>query len=126
MTSATTQRHHANCNYFMRKWGCPAEQSNWMSSTHDCRFKTSFNRTVPHWFWHTNRSLRARDRWLHTRPVESENGTSWLLDTRTNELIFPLPKHYGTWEGYVDKARICRLSGWLGQFTGPDGRAMCR
>jgi hypothetical protein len=47
--------HTRNCNYFLRKWGCPAEAGrpgvDWMLHRDKCAFKTPFNKTVPVWFW---------------------------------------------------------------------------
>lgn len=48
-----------------------------------------------------------------------------LLDSRSQEIVFEVPKHYGEWGGYFKKTRMCRLSGYLGRITGPDGRTMC-
>lgn len=48
--AAVHVRHGANCNYFMRKWGCPSEAGNWMAMTDDCKFRTPFNKSVPHWW----------------------------------------------------------------------------
>jgi hypothetical protein len=37
-TQFTLERASPNCNYFMRKWGCPSELSgHWMGKTGDCR-----------------------------------------------------------------------------------------
>jgi hypothetical protein len=117
-------RHGANCNYFMRKWGCPSEAGDWMSMTGDCKFKTPFNKSVPHWYWYTNKALRARDRWLTVKGGK-EGEPKRLLDSRTNEVVFDVPKHYGEWGGYFEQTRMCRLSGYLGRTTDAEGRTMC-
>jgi hypothetical protein len=119
-------RPRANCNYFMRKWGCPSdERPDWMARTNDCRFKTPFNRSVPHWYWHTNKQLRNRDRWVTLR--KGSNGRPVLADSRTNEVIFEVPPHYGEWGGYFEKMPVCRLSGYLGRLnqTDQEGPTMC-
>lgn len=37
-TSFTMHRANPNCNYFMRKWGCPSEvHGDWMAKSVDCR-----------------------------------------------------------------------------------------
>ena len=95
-----------------------------MSKTGDCRFKTPFNKSVPIWYWHNSKALRDRDRWLTVRKVEKSTVVQ-LLDFRSKEVIFDLPEHYGNWTGYFEKTRMCRLSGFLGRTTGPDGRTMC-
>jgi hypothetical protein len=46
------------------------------------------------------------------------------VDSRAFEVVFEVPDNYATWGGYFDKS-LCRLSGFLGRFTGPDGRPMC-
>jgi hypothetical protein len=85
-----------------------------------CRFRTPFNKTVPHWYWHTNKALRGCDRWLKVdgRPAQ-------LIDSRSKEAYFKVPPHYGEWGGYFEQTRICRLSGFLGRTVMPDGRTMC-
>lgn len=121
-------RHSANCNYFMRKWGCPSEAGNWMSMTGDCRFKTPFNKSVPHWYWHTSKEQRDGDRWLTIKDKQEKEQQKMkvLVDSRSNEELFKVPEHYGEWGGYFDPQQLCRLSGYLGRMTAPDGRNMCR
>jgi hypothetical protein len=123
-TQATRDRHGPNCNYFMRKWGCPSEAGNWYAGVPDCRFKTPFNKSVPHWYWHTSKALRKRDRGLAVKKIENEG--VFVLDTRSNERLFKVPEHYGTWLGYLEKSRMCRLSGYLGRLPADaDNRTMC-
>lgn len=95
-----------------------------------CRFKTPFNRTVPHWYWYTSKAFRARDQWLKVQAVSAvtPNGIAkqlHLIDDKSKQKIFEVPRHYGEWGGYFEQTRICRISGYLGRTTGPDGRTMC-
>lgn len=46
-------------------------------------------------YWHTNKALRARDRWLTVKGEKDK--PKQLLDSRTNEVVFEVPKHYGEW-----------------------------
>jgi hypothetical protein len=127
-TQATRDRHGPNCQYFLRKWGCPSEAGNWYAGVSDCKFKTPFNKTAPHWYWHTSKALRRRDKSLTVKTIENDGIKEgiFLLDTRTDERILQVPEHYGTWNGYFEKTRMCRLSGYLGRLP-PDanGRTMC-
>jgi hypothetical protein len=47
-------------------------------------------------YWHTNKALRDRDRWL-TVKGEKEYEPKYLLDSRTNEVVFEVPQHYAEW-----------------------------
>lgn len=78
---------------------------------------------MPIWYWHSSKALRQRDRWLTVKGEEGK--VKHLLDSRSQEIVFEVPKHYGEWGGYFKKTRMCRLSGYLGRITGPDGRTMC-
>jgi hypothetical protein len=81
-------------------------------------------------YWHTTKALRERDQWLTVSHLWTDAGQTrkahYLADAKTQERIFEVPNHYGEWGGYFENStRVCRVSGWLGRTTGPDGRTMC-
>jgi hypothetical protein len=95
-----------------------------MPKRDDCRFKTPFNKSVPHWYWHTSKQLLDRDRWLTVNA--GPNGIHRLQDSHTKEVIFQVPAHYGEWAGYLEQTSACRLSGQLGRLnTDSAGHTMC-
>jgi hypothetical protein len=119
-------RHAANVNYVTRKWGCRSDLlADWLDTIDDCRFKTPFNRSVPHWFWHTSKQQRDYDSGVAIK--RGPYGTRSLVDSLTYGVVFELPGHFGEWGGYFQDTPMCRLSGWLGRRDHADeaGRTLC-
>lgn len=117
----TAQHTAANCNYWMRKWGCASEVGAhpWKAFFAGCEFKTPFNQKVPHWYWHTNKFVRERDSLVQLKGKV-------LFDGQSNQAIFTIPKHYGQgWSGYLQREGVCRLSGYVGRVRSTEKGTIC-